>query len=141
VPEATRTVATSPRELAQQVIDARNTRAIEQLESLLDRGVRYWDPVVGELSGRSTVIAHFAHTFERFPDECLWIATLVADGTHAVAELAGRATCLGCSADFVQTESYEADSGTVSVLRSYFDPAVHPHGTVRPPGEDANGEC
>jgi ketosteroid isomerase-like protein len=123
------TVTLSPRTLVRQLVDARNSRALDRLEGMLAANVRYWDPVGRDVRGRDSVTAHFARSFARFPDERFLIEMLVADDTHAVAELAGRGTARpGRDTDFRQTEVYEVANGVLSLCHVYFDPVEHPHG-------------
>lgn len=113
----------TPREVVNELVDAYNGKSLERVLALYRPDARFWDPFHREaVVGRAAIADVIQGLFERFPDEKMAVATLVADETHAVAELksAGTANC-GRPFELEFTEVYEVSDGQVSSCHVYID--------------------
>ena len=103
-----------PKELVEQLVEARNARADDRAAALLAEDVHYWDCLRGEVAGRDAALAALAAA----PGTSLTVETLAGDATHAVVEL---------RVDGVRphrtTEVYVlGDDARIASCRAYFDP-------------------
>jgi ketosteroid isomerase-like protein len=113
----------TPRELVEELVDAYNAKSIERLLALYRPDARFWDPLHREgVVGRAAIGDLIGGLFERYPDEKMSVVTLVADETHAVAELRSTGTAAsGRPFELEFTEVYETSDGQISSCRVYID--------------------
>lgn len=118
----------TPRQVVEELVDAYNAKSLERLRALYRPDARFWDPfhragVVGQ-----DAIEHVLDgLFQRYPDEQMSIVTLVADSTHAVAELRSTGhSADGRAFDLDFTEVYEVEDGRIVSCRVYIDPRAVP---------------
>ena len=113
----------TPRELVEELVEAYNVKSLDGVLALYRPDARFWDPLHREgVVGRAAIGDVIGCLFERYPDEQMSVITLVADETHAVAELRSVGTAAsGRPFELEFTEVYEVNDGQVASCHVYID--------------------
>jgi ketosteroid isomerase-like protein len=121
-------VTRTPKDVVRELVDGYNAKSLDRVLDLYRPDARFWDPFHRDgVVGRERIGEVIQGLFERYPDEQMTITTLVADDTHAVAELESSGTTRSgrpFRVDF--TEVYEVRDAHVASCRVYIDTAEVP---------------
>ena len=111
------------RELVEELVEAYNAKSLDGVLALYQPDARFWDPLHRDgVVGRAAIGDVIGGLFERYPDEQMSVVTLVADETHAVAELRSVGTAAsGRPFELEFTEVYQMSDGQISSCHVYID--------------------
>ncbi len=112
------------RTLIEGLVEAYNSRNVDQLGDLYHSDARYWSALEGWIDGLPAIKAHIEHLHDVLPDEQMAMGAMVTDGDVAVVEFTSSGSSRPSNEPYSIsfTEVFELHDGKISSVKVYLDP-------------------